>query len=378
MHKKTSLIVDIKIINKMQAEKIYFDNNATTALHPDVKIAMDKTLGNIPLNPSSVHYYGQMAANIVRDSRAEILKIALRDQAKDYDLIFTSSGSESNNQIMKTFENDLICTSELEHPSVLKSIKNSIFIKNNQNGEIDFDNLEETIASKNPKLVSIMQANNEIGVVNDIKIAADLCKKHGVLFHTDASQSFGKIDTKFDEILPDYITLSSHKIYGPIGVSALIFRKNKPIIPLLLGGQQEFNHRAGTQNIPAIFGFAEACKLTALAIELYRENEKFQRQIEEAAELNGFIVAGKSATRLPNTSLLLHSEKNTSAELMKLDFLGFMASGGSACSWGLSQKSKMPELLGYRGINCTLRISSGIFNQAGDFDGLRRGYFNHQ
>lgn len=366
-----------KIINKMQEEKIYFDNNATTILHPDIKAYIEKNLPSAPLNPSSVHHYGQIAANIIREARAEILEITLKEHAKDYDLIFTSCGSESNNQVVRAFGNDLVCTSELEHPSILQSIKNSVFVKNNQNGEIDLDNLEEIIKIQQPKLVSIMQANNETGVINDITAAADLCKKFGVLFHTDASQSFGKIDVNFDKILPDYITISSHKIYGPIGIAALMFRKNSPIKPLLFGGQQEFNHRAGTQNIPAIFGFAESCKLTKQTVKQYKDNQYLQLQIEAAAELNGFRLAGKSILRLPNTSLLFHSEKNTSQELMKLDFLGFMASGGSACSWGLSQKSKMPELLGYQGIECTLRISSGIFNQSGDFKGLIDRYFNH-
>lgn len=345
----------------MQDKKIYCDANATTHLFEVIEKRMQQDLPKIPLNPSSTHAFGQIARDVLQSSRERVLSATMLNSIDSYDLIFTSSGTESNNTIMNSFDKNAICISQIEHPSILNT--NPKFIANvDKNGLVDMENLEKILRENKIQLVSVMQANNESGVIQNIDEICKLAKKYNAFFHTDASQSFSKINCNFDKIQPDFITISSHKIYGPIGVSAIIFKKTAPIKKFLFGGSQEFERRAGTENIPAIYGFSLACEMSDYFVKEYEKIKQIRDKIDEIATKKGYEIASKNATRLPNTTMIFKPNANTSEELLKLDFNGILASGGSACSWGMQKSSQMPKILGLdeKFHNCTIRFSFGV------------------
>ncbi len=358
----------------MQDEKIYLDFNATTPLLPEIEEKMQNNLPKIPLNPSSAHAFGQIARNILEEARHNILRSVFNSENHDYDLIFTSSGTESNNTIVKSFEGSQICCSAVEHPSILKLYETGLceIVKITKDGDIDLNNLEKVLKNGNIKLVSIMHANNETGAIHNIDEISKITKKYGTFFHTDASQSFSKIKCDFISSNPDFITISSHKIYGPIGVSALIFKKNAPIKKLLFGGSQEFEKRAGTENIPAIYGFSLAAEMVDLFVQKYEKIRHLRDKIDEATITKGYEIACKKIDRIPNTTMILKPNSNTSLELMRFDLNGIMASGGSACSWGLQKSSKIPKILDFdkKFHDCTLRFSLGIDTKESEIDKL--------
>ncbi|QED23319.1 cysteine desulfurase family protein [Candidatus Deianiraea vastatrix] len=349
--------------------KIYMDYNATTPVLPEILDEMKK-FQNLPLNASSTHYYGRMARTVIEDARHGILQAIFPKNHSKYRLIFTSSGTEANNLAINSFSSKTILYSSLEHKSIKKPImmgKNadkSCEIPVLQNGEIDYIAMENLIKTQAPSLISVMHANNECGVIQNIDKIAEICRNNGLFFHTDASQSFGKIKCNFDEILPDMITISSHKIYGPIGVSALIYKSNVQIIPQILGGGQEFYLRSGTENVAGIYGFSLACKMAISDFpEKYKNIAKMRDEIEKIAVSKGYFTLCQGINRIPNTTMICKNGQNTSMQLMFFDQKGIMVSGGSACSSGLVESSEICQKLGLdTGNSCSqIRFSLGLF-----------------
>ncbi|MBU2634527.1 MAG: cysteine desulfurase [Nanoarchaeota archaeon] len=313
--------------------KVYLDNGATTKVADEVLKEMEPYFLNKYGNASSLHEFGREAKEALEKSREIIAKKINAD--KD-EIIFTSGGSESNNLVLQGLGKGHIITTKIEHPSILETCKyleeNGFkvdYLGVNKEGFVDLNELEDKINDKT-LLVSIMHANNEIGTVQDLKKIGEICKKHDVLFHSDAVQSFTKEDIDVKKMNLDLVSLSSHKIHGPKGIGALYVRKDLKLDKLLHGGHHEFDLRAGTENIPGIVGFAKASslikkedikKIRILRDKLIKELLKI-----ENTQLNG------SKNRLCNNVNIAFNFIEGESLLLHLDNKGIAVSTGSACS----------------------------------------------
>lgn len=239
---------------------VYLDYSATSPLLPEAKVAMLKAM-NLVGNASALHTPGHLAMNVIEDAREQIAKLI---NASPEEILFTSGGSESNNTITNIFSGEKVAVSAIEHPSLLDSAKlrcDTTIIPVDKNGRVSEAGLKDCLnGTTTPKLISIMLANNEIGTINDIKKLAKCAHGHDTLFHTDATQALGKIKIDVKELDVDYMTISSHKIGGPIGIGALYIKKGSPFRPFIIGGHQERGRRAGTYQTVNIAGFGAAAK----------------------------------------------------------------------------------------------------------------------
>ena len=226
---------------------VYLDYSATSPLLPEAKKAMLKAMDLVG-NPSALHTPGHLAMNTIEEARENIANLINADPTE---IIFTSGGSESNNTITNIFANESVAVSAIEHPSLLESAKcrcKAKIIPVDVKGECKPSFLENTLQNlpKNsqPKLVSIMLTNNEIGTINEIEKLAKIAHQTGAFFHTDATQALGKIPIDVKKLNVDYMTISAHKIGGPVGIAALFVKKDSPFQPLIIGGHQERGKRA--------------------------------------------------------------------------------------------------------------------------------------
>ena len=311
-------------------KRIYLDNNATTSLSTNVKRAMLEAL-ELYGNASSMHTSGREAGAAVEQAREQVAKLI---GANPDEIIFTASGSETNNMILNSF--DSIITSSIEHPSVFEVAKKkkSIFLPVDKNGNLKIKEVKSTFeqtAHKNT-LVSIMLANNETGVIQDIKKIAKLAKKTGFLVHTDATQAVGKTPVDVNELEVDYLTFSAHKIHGPKGVGALYVRSGAPIAPLILGGHQENNKRAGTINNLGIIGFGEAAK-EAASLNMKKTKQLRDYLFEQIkSKIDHIVINTPLEDSLPNTLNISFLGAEGESILLALDAVGIEVSTGSACA----------------------------------------------
>ncbi|MDR0324176.1 MAG: cysteine desulfurase [Treponema sp.] len=339
--------------------KIYIDYNATTPVRQEVKTAIIEGM-EIFGNASSLHASGRLARARIEQSRNAVASLI---GAPDESVIFTSGGSEANNTVFQTMyrfslekENrDEIVISSIEHPCVLNSAlslkKSGLKVKIipvDENGKINTDELEKALNGRT-LLVSVMTANNEIGVIQDIKNIAAMVKKAGAFMHTDAVQAAGKIPLNAHDLGVDYLTLSAHKIYGPKGVGALYVRKGAPLFPLIQGGHQEEGLRAGTYNNIGIFGFGKAAELAASEIGKYGENMSAMRsRLRLGLENNipHIMINSRSKDTLPNTLNVSFPGAEGEAILLSMDMQGIEASTGSACASGSLEPSHVLLAIG--------------------------------
>jgi cysteine desulfurase len=317
--------------------RTYLDHNATSPLRPEAKAAMMAAL-EFSGNASSVHGEGRMARKIVDDARQDVARALGVIPTM---VAFTSGGTEANNWAIKGAPVARLLVSAIEHPSVLEAAKASgkpiEIVPVTGDGVVDLTQLEAML--KGPKaLVSVMLANNETGVIQPIAEIVRLAEKHGALVHTDAVQAFGKIPVNFGVLGVDLMTVSAHKLGGPLGAGALIIRDKLALTPLFDGGGQELRRRAGTENHPAIAGFAAA-------VTAKQSQVKALRDALEAA-LEGAIVFGADAERLPNTSSFAMPGLKAETLLMALDLEGIAVSSGSACSSGKVARSHVLQAMG--------------------------------
>jgi cysteine desulfurase len=326
--------------------KVYLDNAATTQADERVILSMLPYYSQEYGNASSLHSYGTRAKEILDKSRSEIASYlgALSDE-----IIFTSGGTEANNLALKgvAFANrskgNHIIVSSIEHDCVLNCCKwletqgfYVTYLPVDNSGTVDLPELRKVI-NKKTILVSVMHANNELGTLQPIEEIGEICRNNGVLFHSDACQSFGKVPVDVNVSGLDLITINSHKIYGPKGVGALYVRKGVNIVPLFHGGGQEHGLRSTTENIPGIVGFATAAKLSieemdkekTRLLELRRTFIEYLNKNFENAYVNGF-----AANTLPGlVNFSFHGlEGETMRLLLLLDEKGIAVSAGSACS----------------------------------------------
>lgn len=360
---------------------VYLDNNATTPLDPAVAEKMSEFLKEHFGNPSSLYPIGREVKDIINEAR-EIIAKAIG--ASRSEIVFTGSGTEADNfairGVLNAFpEKNEMITSAIEHPAVIqtanfleqKGVKVS-YVPVDEHGMIDLEFLKEAITPQTA-LISIMFANNELGTIQPIETVSKIAKEKGVLIHTDAVQSFGKIDVDVNALGIDLLSISAHKIYGPKGVGALYIRKGTKISPLIYGGHQEREMRAGTENTIGIVGFGEAVRV--IKERGYKDkkridklSESLKRGVEEKIPKVKFN--GHEKKRIKGTLNFSFLGLEAEAILLALATKEIYVSTGSACSEGAEEVSHVLSAIGLRPeiARSSIRMSLGRFNTEEDID----------
>jgi cysteine desulfurase len=356
---------------------LYLDNNATTALEPRVLQAMMPFLQSLYGNPSSVHRFGRLTRDAIEQARVQVAKLA---GAQPGQVIFTSGGTEANNlAIIGPLAHRppaRLAVSRIEHASLMEAAK-KLSRSDWQLDLIDVDAscrlLEDSFIDSlhtDTQLVSVMLANNETGVLQDVKKLAGFARDKGVLFHTDASQAAGKMPLDFAGSGVHLMTLSAHKMYGPQGAGALIADRSVEIKPLILGGGQERDLRSGTENIAAIVGFGMAAELALQDLQSRSEQCRALRDalVTALSELPSVKLFAQDAERLPNTVQFAVDGFTGEALLMQLDRKGIAVSSGSACHSGQTEPSHVLLAMGVDEMmaRSAIRVSFGKDNTAED------------
>lgn len=356
--------------------RVYLDNNATTRIDPAVLDAMLPYLRNEFGNASSLYSLGRRAKKALESSRGRIAAIL---NAAPESIIFTASGSESDNMALQGVANALrnkgkhVITSAVEHPAVLNTCKHLetegfavTYVKPDGTGRISPEAVAGALRN-DTILISVMHANNETGAINPIPEIGNIAKGRGILFHTDAVQTFCKLPFTVDELRADLLSLSAHKINGPKGVGALYVRDGVPFKQLIYGGRQEQGRRAGTENIAGIVGLAAAAELGAADRDKAVSRIKALRDRLETgllAKLPDIRLNGHPELRLPNTLNLSFPFIESESLLLELDLREIAVSSGSACSSGVGEPSHVLLSMGIPPEVCrgALRFSLGREN----------------
>lgn len=349
---------------------IYLDYNSTAPLHKNVI----KKIQNLKFeefgNPSSVHKIGRNSKKIVEEVRRNILS-ALK--AKNYDLIFTSGATESNNLAIKGFikKNNIktIFSLQTEHASVIDVVKNldieKKFFNINSNGNVNLKEIEELLSKQtSPFLVSIMFANNESGIIHPINEIAKIVRKYKGIIHCDGVQGLGKIEIDLDSLDVDLFSISSHKIGGPTGIGALLINTRNNISPEITGGGQEKNLRSGTENFLGIVGFGEVINEVNNLAKICNSEIKNNRDLLEAnlKKLSNEIkIFGEDTNRLANTCYFAYPSMTSENQVIALDQKGICVSSGAACSSGKVEPSHVLKAMQVdeKYIHSAIRVSLG-------------------
>lgn len=360
---------------------LYLDYNASTPLDERVLSAMTDCLAGMPGNPSSTHQFGRVVRAQLDRAREQVASLVGVHASQ---VIFTSGGTEANNLALHAvtagYAPTSIAVSAVEHPSVLEPAR-ALRASGWQLNEIDVDgqcrvlpeHLKETLKS-DTRLVSVMAANNETGVIQPVAQLADLARAAGAVFHTDAIQAAGKLPLDFAASGVQLMSLSAHKLYGPKGVGALVVDKALELAPLQLGGGQEYGLRAGTENIAAIVGFGVAAELAveglqSRAAQMAALRDRAQAGLQRYPQVTVFAA---TAERLPNTLQLAVAGLDGETLLMQLDKAGIAVSSGSACSSGKTEPSHVLMAMGVEAglARGAIRISLGRETTDADIDTL--------
>lgn len=321
----------------------YLDHNATTNIYQEVAKIMYDLASTGLYNPSAIHSYGRKGKSLIESSRKEIAQLLNipNDNFKEYQITFTASGTEANNLILSNFKNGEIFISAIEHPSIFNHSKisnNVTIIQVDKDGLLDLKDLKNKLENSRSekKLLSVMLANNNNGVIQPIKEIVKIAREYGVLVHSDFVQAAGKININIIDLDVDFASISAHKFGGPMGVGALIGKTKIHLEPIIIGGGQERGLRSGTENVPAIVGFGKAAKITKKELENNISHmKKLQKKLEEALLQRGDIkIVSHNKLRLPNTSMLINKNKKSETQLIALDMRSIAISSGSACSSG--------------------------------------------
>ncbi|HEO71722.1 MAG TPA: aminotransferase class V-fold PLP-dependent enzyme [Candidatus Hydrogenedentes bacterium] len=369
---------------------VYLDHNATTPLHPEVAQAITEAM-EVFGNPSSLHTFGRAAREGVEQARAKTAELI---GAAPEEITFVGSGSEANNTVLSVLacttrecaccgwggrRGTGIVTTAIEHPCVLETAKclegrgtKATFVGVDSCGKVDPEELESAITDTTG-LLSVMTANNEIGVIQDVKRFAKIAHARGALFHTDAVQAVGKMPMNVRDLDVDFLTLSAHKIYGPKGVGALYVKRGVPFCPLICGGHQEQGRRAGTENTLGIIGLGKAAELRLAEME----SEERRLRTLRAALADGIIdripdvlVNGHPTDTLPNTLNVSFAGAEGESLLLYLDMEGIAVSTGSACASGSLDPSHVLLATGVDAEQAhgSIRMSMGRGTQAEDIE----------
>jgi len=360
---------------------IYLDNNATTAVAPEVTEAMMPFFSELWGNPSSMHHFGGQVASYLEAARAAAAGLIGADPSE---IVFTSCGTESNNTAIRgaaeaAGDSLKVITTRVEHPAVLGPCRwlgergyETLELGVDGSGQLDPAELRKALAG-GPALASIMWANNETGVVFPIQEAAEIVKEAGGIMHTDAVQAVGKLPIDVRRTPVDMLSLSGHKLHAPKGIGALYIRRGTKVKPFLLGGHQEHGRRGGTENIPYIVGLGKACELAARHMREEMERvaalrDKLERGL--LASCPDTRVNGDRANRLPNTTNLSFQYIEGESILYHLSDIGVAASSGSACTSGSLEPSHVIRAMGvpFTAAHGSIRFSLSRFNTEEEID----------
>jgi cysteine desulfurase len=352
----------------------YFDHNATTPVRPETAGVVSRALSQGG-NPSSVHSFGRAARRIVEDARRQVAGLAGAAPAM---VVFTSGGTEANNLALRGCGRPRILVSAIEHPSVLEAADNIEMIPVDADGIVDLGALRAMLRDGEGTVVSVMLANNETGSIQPVAQAAALAHEAGALFHCDAVQGAGRVALDFSALGADMMTLSAHKIGGPMGAGALVAADHIQLAPIVRGGGQEHGSRSGTENLPGIAGFGAAADLAASEVESAGSLAALRDMLEQSLldEIPGVRIVGAGVDRLANTSCIALPAISAETQIMALDLAGFAVSAGSACSSG---KVKASHVLAAMGLGddiaaCAIRVSLGHGNYAAEIKDFVAAY----
>ncbi|MBN2298220.1 MAG: cysteine desulfurase [Deltaproteobacteria bacterium] len=361
---------------------IYLDHNATTPVSNEVLQAMMPFFQESFGNASSFYKPARSARAAIADARNTVAECI---HASPGEIIFTGSGTEADNLCLRGVARAFygreihIITSSIEHHAILNTCRDLeeqgvriTRLPADACGRVDPDTVLKNITD-NTVLISIMYANNETGVIQPIEAVSEIARKKGILFHTDAVQAFGKIPVSVEDLGVDLMTICAHKIYGPKGAGALYVRKGTAIAPVITGGMHEMGMRAGTENVPAVIGFAKAAETavasldeTSVKVGLLRDS--LENRIKET--IDRVIIHGSEARRIPNTASISFAAIDGESILLHLDLREICASTGSACATGSSEPSHVLRAMGVSPIDAasTIRFSLGRSNTSEEID----------
>ena len=375
---------------------VYFDNNATTRVAPEVRDVMLPFLGDLYGNPSSMHAFGGQVAKFVDRAREEVARFINADPEE---IVFTSCATESDNTAIRGtadyYGKDLkVITTAVEHPAILQPVRRlkalgyeTVELPVNEVGQIDLGQLEKEIVGwlgdaagethrgtgKRAVLVSIMWANNETGVLFPMEEIAAICRKHGAILHTDAVQVAGKIPVDVKKVPVDMLSMSGHKFHAPKGIGLFYMKKGTKLKPFMLGGHQEKVRRAGTENVPYIIGLSKACELARLGMaeeQAYLTKLRDKLEAGVVAACPNVRVNGDKAHRLPNTLNVSFEYIEGEAIAYHLSDLGICISTGSACASGSLDPSHVIRAMGvpFIAVHGSVRFSLSRYNTMEEVD----------
>ncbi len=355
--------------------RIYLDNNATTPLHPAVLEALERSLRDVFGNASSIHKEGQSARRAIEDARESVARLIA---AEARDVVFTSGGTESNNAaIFGVAGGDgrhHIVTTAIEHPSVLEPVTELerrghavTVVAPSRSGVVHADAVIDAIRPET-RLVSMMLANNETGVLQPVAEVARVCRERSVHFHCDAVQGAGKVDIDVTALGADTLALSAHKLHAPKGIGALYVRRGLSLGRHILGGAQERRRRAGTENVPLAVAFGVAAEIARDRADVGALRDALERALLAA----GFpiVINGAEVPRIPNTSSVTFRGADAEGIVIGLDLSGVAVSTGAACSSGRIEPSHVLLAMGLtpEEARATVRFSLSRFSTIDEID----------
>jgi cysteine desulfurase len=360
---------------------IYLDNNATTKVADEVLETVLPYFTQLYGNPSSMHTFGGQVGQRIRDAREQVAALL---GALPEEIVFTSCGTESDNAAIRSAlltrpDKKHIVISRVEHPAV-HALCSHLSTQGyrvtelpvDKNGILDLENLEKSL-TPDTGIVSLMWGNNETGVIFPVEEAAKMAHEKGILFHSDAVQTTGKIPVNMKNNVIDMLSISGHKLHAPKGIGVLYIRRGTKFSPFLIGGHQEKGRRGGTENTAGIIGLGKACELAAQNIE--KENSHVRRlrdklESELLKKIPQSRVNGDIQNRLPNTTNISFEYVEGEAILLLMNELGICASSGSACTSGSLQPSHVLRAMGvpFTMAHGSIRFSLSVYNTEEEVD----------
>jgi cysteine desulfurase len=378
---KTVLENNIELTNVNSIQRIYLDNAATTPLDRHVLETMLPYLSTHFGNPSSIYSYGRETRMAVENARKTVAKLI---GARPGEIFFTSGGTESNNTAIAASIRDLGCrhiiSSAIEHHAVLHTVEDYVhnnivsasFVKLHANGEVDYEHLEELLKNQPSKtLVTLMHANNEIGTLLDIERVGRLCQQYDAFFHSDCVQTIGHYPIDLHKIYVHFISAAGHKFHGPKGSGILYVNENIHIRPFIVGGGQERNMRAGTENVYGIVGFAKALEI---AMSDYAKDSAYISELKQymtdrlVQEFDSLSFNQAKDALYTVLSVCFPKTERSEMLLFNLDINNICASGGSACSSGADAGSHVMKALNKNDNWMTIRFSFSKYNTKEEID----------
>jgi cysteine desulfurase len=358
--------------------RVYFDNSATTPVLPEVLEAMQPYFGERFGNASSIHHHGQETRAAVEGARESVAALL---GCRAAEVVFTSGGTEADNLAIfgLVSEGDHVITSTVEHHAVLNACKylesdgcEVSYLPVDGRGRVDPDDVRRALRP-NTKLVTIMMANNETGVLQSVREIGKIAAEADVYFHTDAVQAAGKVPVDVSQIACDLLAISGHKIHAPQGVAALYVRKGTHLAPMLYGGRHERSRRAGTENVPGIVGLGKAAELARVGLQEgddQRLASKRDRLEQALLQVESTGVNGDGAPRVPNTTSMYVDSIDGEALVIALDLQGLAVSTGAACSSGAIEPSHVLTAMGLSPdrARASIRVSLGKQNTVEDVE----------